>query len=574
MAGSTVLPSMPLHRHGGRGLAGSADERLVHRRDVAGGHGVREATSGSKGSMVPMHSTRRPRRPGACRASPGAPRQENACSVPSVVCKMYASASPLQIAMSTRRIATIGFELTSTEFQSVDFRSKASLLDWDIVLFVPTIMGFYRNSDHYLGKPCFDERSSFQVRECCEHWRREIKQAIDTGKLVIVFLPELEDVYVDTGRRTHSGTGRNRTTTRHVDQFNNYEAIPTSLLPVTATGNVMKLAARGAEILGSYWSEFENDSQYKVVLANSSVPACIVTRDGHKTVGAIYQSKSSGALLLLPYIDFSPDRFATKGGQKAREAASRQFAERMLSAIVAIDKTVHSTGEVTPEPLWTTETQFALKPETALRVKLLEAERKVNQAQRHKEDLEQQLQSAAGLRALLYEKGKVLENVIIQALRILGFTATPYKDSNSEFDAVFESAEGRFIGEAEGKDNKAVNVDKLRQLSMNIHEDLQRDSVTAPAKPVLFGNGFRLLSLGERGEPFTDKCINAATTSSTALVFTPDLFRAVQYLVATEDAEYAQGCRRAIFSTSGRVVFPPPPEVQHTQDQIAVDNSA
>ncbi len=92
----------------------------------------------------------------------------------------------------------------------------------------------------------------------------------------------------------------------------------------------------------------------------------------------------------------------------------------------------------------------------------------------------------------MFEKGKLLENVIIEALRLLGFKAVPYKDSTSEFDVVFESDQGRLIGEAEGKDTKAVNIDKLRQLAMNVHEDLQREDVSSPAKPVLFGNGFRL----------------------------------------------------------------------------------
>lgn len=80
----------------------------------------------------------------------------------------------------------------------------------------------------------------------------------------------------------------------------------------------------------------------------------------------------------------------------------------------------------------------------------------------------------------------------------MGFRAEPFKDSNSEFDVVFESDEGRLIGEAEGKDSKAINVDKLRQLAMNIHEDLQREEVTKSAKGVLFGNGFRLSPLNER----------------------------------------------------------------------------
>jgi hypothetical protein len=152
-------------------------------------------------------------------------------------------------------------------------------------------------------------------------------------------------------------------------------------------------------------------------------------------------------------------------------------------------------------------------------------------------------------------------------LRLFGFTAEPFKESDSEFDVVFESVEGRLIGEAEGKDNKAVNIDKLRQLSMNIHEDLQRESVAAPAKPVLFGNGFRLQPLQERGDPFTEKCHSASTTSSTSLVFTPDLFPPVQYLGKNADAEYARACRVVILGTTGRVTFPEPPATEiHKED--------
>jgi hypothetical protein len=138
---------------------------------------------------------------------------------------------------------------------------------------------------------------------------------------------------------------------------------------------------------------------------------------------------------------------------------------------------------------------------------------------------------------------------------------------------VFESDEGRLIGEAEGKDNKAVNIEKLRQLSMNIHEDLQRESVTAPAKPVLFGNGFRLQPLSERADPFTEKCHSAAATSSTALVFTPDLFWPVQYLVSNSDAEYARACRQTLLASTGRVVFPPPPVAEKTRDEIEVEKA-
>jgi hypothetical protein len=477
--------------------------------------------------------------------------------------------------MSARRILTIGLELASPDTQYASFLSKTSLLDWDIVLFKPQISNFTSYSEYFQGKPSLNDSASFQLKESCEHWRREIKQAIETGKTVIVFLPSYEEVYVDTGQRSYSGTGRNQRTTRHVTEDNNYQAIPATLSPVTTAGSSMKLSARGADVLAPYWTEFESVSQYEVILTDPKIPACLVTRTGNKAVGALYRSKlSAGTLLLLPDIDFYTDKFVKgKEDKQTWTPTAVQFAERMVSTVVALDKSLRTAAEVTPEPTWAAEPMFALGTETTLRVQLLDAERKVEKAQKHKEQLIEELRSASAYRSLLFEKGKPLENVIIEALRLLSFTAASFKESDSEFDVVFESEEGRLIGEAEGKDNKAVNIEKLRQLSMNIHEDLQRESVTSPAKPVLFGNGFRLQPLSKRADPFTDKCHSAAATSSTALVFTPDLFSPVQYLVSNSDAEYARICRQTLLLSTGRVAFPPPPVAEKTQDETQVEKA-
>jgi hypothetical protein len=75
---------------------------------------------------------------------------------------------------------------------------------------------------------------------------------------------------------------------------------------------------------------------------------------------------------------------------------------------------------------------------------------------------------------------------------------------------VFESSEGRLLGEAEGKDTKPINMGNLRQLQMNVLEDLEREEVELPAKVVLPGNGFRLVELSERPEQFTIKCQTAS----------------------------------------------------------------
>ncbi len=174
------------------------------------------------------------------------------------------------------------------------------------------------------------------------------------------------------------------------------------------------------------------------------------------------------------------------------------------------------------------------------------------------------------MRRLLYEQGPALEAAILLALRILGFVAEPFKNSESEFDAVFISAEGRFLGEAEGKDNKAINVDKLRQLEMNVQEDFAREDIDEYARGVLFGNAYRLKSPGERtGDWFTEKCLKAAARSGTALVRTNDLFFAAKAVKETGDQEYALACRESLLSQGGKVVeFPMLPiQVQPVDEQ-------
>jgi hypothetical protein len=462
-----------------------------------------------------------------------------------------------------KTILTVGVHLASDAVGHEPYESNVSLLDWDIILFRPSIPQLWKYAaKSYQGKSCLDDSSSFALKEATEHWRREIKQAIEIGKTVIVFLPPLEEVFVATGEMDYSGTGKNARRTRIVDSYSNYRSLPLSLQVTNSSGSAIKLAPRNTEAIASYWNEFGAISEYKILLPTDTKGACLLTKHGDRAVGAIYRSNtSSGALILLPDIDFNPESFIKeKDGKQHWTGEARKFAARMASAVVAVNQAIHSSIEISPPPTWTADAKFALAKELDLRSQLLESERRVEKAQKHKEDIQGRLQAAGQLRSLLYEKGKPLEHSIIEALRILGFQADPYKEAASEFDVIFESPEGRLLGEAEGKDSKAVNVDKLRQLSMNIHEDLQREEVSSPAKGVLFGNGYRLSPPGKRAIEFTDKCIMAAQSSSTALVTTSDLFATVQYLSANRDDDYAKRCREAIIAGIGLTKLPTPPE--------------
>ena len=147
-------------------------------------------------------------------------------------------------------------------------------------------------------------------------------------------------------------------------------------------------------------------------------------------------------------------------------------------------------------------------------------------------------------------------------MEILGYKAENYNDGNLELDHVITSPEGdRFIGEVEGKDTSAVNIDKFRQLVVNIQEDLLRDEVENPAIGILFGNGFRLTKPSERSEQFTTKCMNTAKSSSCALVRTADLFVAAKYIKESGSKSFAKKCRAALKKGLGGIVaFPEIPK--------------
>jgi len=118
--------------------------------------------------------------------------------------------------MSKKKILTVGFELASPDTKYASFRSEISLLDYDIVLFKPEIEEFLDKgklfglipSGNYQGKPSIDYEMSFKLKECCDHWQREIRQASDIGKTVIIYLSSLVEVSLDTGKRSYSGTGQ------------------------------------------------------------------------------------------------------------------------------------------------------------------------------------------------------------------------------------------------------------------------------------------------------------------------------------------------------------------------------
>ncbi len=465
--------------------------------------------------------------------------------------------------MANCRIFTVGFKLPGEEFEDIDFSSSQTLLDADIVLFEPTL-GDWNPDEHgsYNGRLRFNEYSSFFKKEQLDHWRSEIVAAVDAGKLVIVYMAEPINCYRYTGEKEISGTGRSRVTTNIFTEISSYEAIP-YLKGVTAKSGKKIRLEKDAAYLTPYWTEFSGYSPYEVEIAGQFERVLLKSRVGNRIVGAAVHG-STGVLLFLPPIRYDYEKFVRYDENTNEDCWTKEalkFGKRLVVALVSLAGNLKQANQTTPPPNWTSESRYRLFAEGELESAILSCTSEISRLRSKKTTLEAQLSETSSLRRLLFEQGRPLETAILEALKLFGFEAEPFSDGESEFDAVFVSLEGRCLGEAEGKDNKPVNIDKFSQLERNINEDFARDEVSDHAKGVLFGNSYRLLPLEKRDEFFTAKCISAAKRVRAALVRTPDLFAPAKYLKENPaDTNYAKQCREAIFHTEGNIVtFPAPP---------------
>lgn len=461
-----------------------------------------------------------------------------------------------------RRIFSVGVEIPGDEAENVNFLSPQSLLDADIVLFSPEVPYIYER-DTYQGKPCLSDDASFRAKNAIAHWRRELDAALKAGKLVVVFLQAPQVVFAATGQVDYSGTGRNARKTRIVGELSSYEALPVTWKVRAASGTEMRLA-KGAAFFSGFWAQFSGEMEYELYLDGVTAEPLLTTRAGERLVGA-YLTVGAGTLVAVPPISFDADDFTYVEGEGYQQKTfwtekAIGFAKKFISALCAVDDQLSSEVKLTPPPEWAQSNAYEMPAEIGLRERILSINAEISVLDQQKNDLEESLVQESAMRALLYEQGKQLEKAVLRALKCFGFEATNHSEGESEFDAVFASDEGRFLGEVEGRDNKAVNIDKFSQLERNLSEDFQRDEIDEYAKGVLFGNAYRLLPPNERSPPFTTKCESAAKRLGVALVSTPDMFEPARYLTANNDPDYAALCRKAIHDAKGElVVFPPIP---------------
>ena len=455
----------------------------------------------------------------------------------------------------SRQILSIGFDFPGLEDCVRGYSSDQSLLDADLIIFEPNIFEYSRDVD-YGGKPCLAANSSFQFLAATEHWKRELSTCLQNGKTVFLFFAKFEEIYIHTGEKQFSGTGRNARTTNVVRTTDNYKFCPISL-PTIVPKSGAGVTYLGHPAFATFWTEFRKFLTYESYLDGKVDVPLYVTRTANRTVGALFRI-GQGHLALLPPLRLPEEYILTHGEDQSWTEAGLQVGKRLVQVLIEIDRSLRSSDEGTPPPPWSAGELFALPEVQRIRASMVQVAGQIDALKTEEVQLAEALKREEQLAGLLFEKGKPLERAIILSLELLGYSAENYNDGSLELDQIIISPEGdRFIGEAEGKDSSAINIEKFRQLEGNIQEDLARPEVSAPATGILFGNAFRLDAPDSRGEFFTEKCMRNAARLNAVLIRTPDLFSVARYLRTTPNVDFAARCRKAVLNARGKIVdFP------------------
>ena len=425
-----------------------------------------------------------------------------------------------------RTILTLGYDIPSNDsfvYQYWDYFGQCiSLSDYDIVVIKPS-----------LGL-------ATTPIESLKYWKNEFSSFLKRGGLIFVMLCSEE---VKQG----------------VDGFTTYDISNYSMFPfsgmefINATGSIVQPKGN---IVNNLYSTFKDAMEYRVYINKASCPT-FLSRDGKRILGAI-QNCGNGYVVYTPYIDFDAcydDNFVPDEDEYTEQEL--KVGHKFINCLNGIYDSLISNESSVPD--WLNKDIYFTQEYTDIKTNILLVEQQIGELTSRKQALEDSLISEQVLSALLYETGKSLEHAVSKALYILGYTkAESFCDGKLELDQVIVSPEGdRFIGECEGKDNGAINVDKFRQLNDSIYEDFQRDEIEEKAYGIIFGNPQRLTKPEDRVLTFTEKCINNAKREGVGLIKTIDLFKVAKYVSDTGDEEYARSCREAIKEQLGQiVVFP------------------
>ncbi len=440
-----------------------------------------------------------------------------------------------------KKIISVGLNINNDKVQCCNYSSSQSLFDADIVLFQPDFSGYSSSHFRHTHKICYAGKSSDELLQDTKRWQDEIYALLDAGHTIFIFLKKFYDFFVLENGRFVS--------------FHNYKFLKN--MPINTPKNGKEIKFIGPQKLKAPFEILKKYFNYECYSTDRKIiPTPIFeTKNGEGIVGAL-DKRGNGHLFLLPAVSIEKHNYYSPEEHDTHVVDCEKF----IIEIIKIDELLRPTFEEEPMPSWLKGKIYSLPNEVKVQRKIAEVIGQIAALEATKKTLHNSLIEEQDLQGLLFKNGKALENSVKKALCVLGYSVDNYNDGSLEIDLVIDSPEGdKFIGEIEGKDNKAINLEKSRQLMSNIQDYDNKFECDGAIHGILFANAFRLTPPDERVEEFTEHCLQMSNRYQYILIKTSDLFRVVKYIQETNDLEFSKQCREALRSSLGKIVkFPFP----------------
>lgn len=434
------------------------------------------------------------------------------------------------------KVISIDYRIGCKEVSNILFDEANTFLDADILVIDPSrISRFWDDRAVQMddgSKRFFSRHGSDKIRYLLSHRKTEMETILANGKIVFVFCSPMNTVNAEV---------RNE---REFQIMSNYDWLPFGMIDaldgfiIQGRGSTINLKQKNHPI-APYFEALKSGMEYLAYLKPSrsvfGEDFAFLENKSKNPVGFMLQIREG-------YMVFVPP------------PPNKTESEKILGVLIKCAKPLLTKDFRSPSPPWVKN--FSSVGIDKLGERLTGIQTQLEGLGKDKQKVEDEIEELESYKLLLYEQGKLLEDIVIKSFALLGFSAGRYKDADLEHDVVLKSEEGVAIAEVEGRDNDSIHIDKLDQLTRVVDEDFNNRG--SYAHGILIGNHFRLKAPSERGAAFTEKVYKAAERKRFALLTTIELFNAVQKILEKpNDENLKKVFRETILNTEGTEIHFP-----------------
>ncbi|MFC5266264.1 hypothetical protein ACFPJ1_29470 [Kribbella qitaiheensis] len=404
------------------------------------------------------------------------------------------------------RVLCLDYDLGAGE-DHYRFGSSVSLFDYDVVFWDPaqSLEGYKALRDTYQGRDSLNDNASARLVNDVHRRNSEFKDFLEMGRCLVIFLPGDLDVWVDTGKKDYSGTGRNRAATRIVDRFNILKAIPLDL--TFAPGSGLEITPAN-DIMASLFKQSRESWIYRSVIEkHQTVKPLLHIKGTKKSVAGMVRVKGAGGRLILlpelvlPFADDESDGDAddldlvetgspedSGVATQAEEDEDEPWPGDLLLAWV--ESLVAEPDASLPS--WTAEYKFPTEARRSAEQVALEAE--LSELQVRIESLNAEQARDEQWKTLIAGSGASLERRVREAFELVGFTFEQVDPGRSDLKGEYQGR--RVVVEVKGLSKSAAEKNAA-QLEKWVSEELAEER---EVKGVLVVNTWRELPVASRTE--------------------------------------------------------------------------